>query len=105
MTNKNTNKDTHKIKDFFLKFISFEHFITPNIVTFIFWLITACVVLSGLYTMIAAFNYDGGLMIFIYGLIKTILGVLFTKVSCEMLIVLFKINDSLIQIAKNTKKE
>ena len=92
----NTNPIVEKTLNFLKKFISFEHFITPTIVTFIFWIVTACVILSGLYSIIA--------VSFIFGVIELILGVLFTKIFCEMLMVLFKINESLKEIAKNTKK-
>lgn len=91
---------------FFKKFISFDNMITPNIITFLFWLIITIVILTGLGTIITAFRgvYGVNQWLIIYGLLYIVIGSLITKVFCEMLIVLFKINESLKEIAHNTKK-
>ncbi|MGQ4003036.1 DUF4282 domain-containing protein [Francisellaceae bacterium CB299] len=81
---------------FLKKFISFNDFITPSIIVFIFWLSLVGISLSGI---VAIFFGN-----FIYGIIEIIFGAVFTKVFCEMLIVLFKINENLKEIAKNTQK-
>lgn len=80
--------------------------ITPSIITFLFWLIIAIVTLSGLATIITAFRgyYGVNQWLILYGLLYIIIGSLIAKVFCEMLIVLFKINENLKEIAKNTQK-
>ncbi|MBK2356145.1 DUF4282 domain-containing protein [Francisella hispaniensis] len=84
------------VVNFLKKFISFESFLTPSIIVFIFWLSIIGVCFSGLAAIFSGY--------FIAGILEIILGVIFVKVFCEILIVLFKINDSLKEIAKNTRK-
>ncbi|WP_044406727.1 DUF4282 domain-containing protein [Thiomicrospira microaerophila] len=73
----------------------FDAMLTPKIITAVYWLLLTGVVLSGIGTMIAQ-NFFFGLMIILFGA----LGV---RIWCELLIVLFKINDNLRKLAD--KKE
>ncbi|APD49904.1 DUF4282 domain-containing protein [Francisella hispaniensis] len=84
------------VVNFLKKFISFESFLTPSIIVFIFWLSIIGVCFSGLAAFFSGY--------FIAGILEIILGAIFVKVFCEILIVLFKINDNLKEIAKNTRK-
>jgi len=73
----------------------FDAMLTPKIITAVYWLLLTGVVLSGIGTMMAQ-NFFLGLMIILFGA----LGV---RIWCELLIVLFKINDNLRKLAD--KKE
>lgn len=90
----NELKNENPALKFLKQFISFESFITPSIIVFIFWLSIIAVCLGGL-----AAIFSGNI---IYGIIEIIFGAIFTKVFCETLMVLFKINNSLKEIAENT---
>ncbi|APC92189.1 MULTISPECIES: DUF4282 domain-containing protein [Francisella] len=105
--NETTKTNQNRAINFLKKFFSFDSMITPNIITFLFWLMIIIIILSGLGTIVSAFtNYYYGVnqLQIIYGLLYIIIGSLTAKVFCETLIVLFKINDSLKEIAKNTRK-
>jgi len=72
-------------------FLCFRSMITPAIIQILFWLVALFCVFAGLFVMIHNHHYGIGLQILI-------LGPLLTRVLCEMLIVLFRINDNLKQL-------
>lgn len=65
----------------------FDRMLTPQVITFVYWLLLVIIVISGLVAMFA--------QSFIAGLMAIIVGVLFARIWCELLIVLFKMNDAL----------
>lgn len=73
----------------------FDSMITPKIITFVYWLMLLGVVIFGLVTM---FNrFFGG---FWLGLAIIVGGAISVRIWCELLIVLFKINDHARRIAE-----
>lgn len=70
----------------------FEKMLTPKIITVVYWIIAAGAIVGGLGMMF--------MNSFISGLLTIVFGVLFARIWCELLIVLFKMNDAL-QIIKN----
>jgi hypothetical protein len=70
----------------------FDKMLTPTIIVVVYWLILAAAVVGGLVTMFTSS--------FLTGLLALIGGVLFGRIWCELLIVLFKMNDAL-QTLKN----
>ncbi|MCF6366802.1 MAG: DUF4282 domain-containing protein [Bacteroidales bacterium] len=82
-----------KMKDF----LFFLKMITPMIIQILFWIGVAGVVIMGLVTM-----FSGG---FLQGLLMIILGPIGVRLWTELLIVVFKINDTLTDIRNNTKKD
>lgn len=65
----------------------FDVMITPKIITFIYWLLLLGAVVGGLGSMFGgAFLQGVGILVF---------GVLFSRIWCELLMVLFKINENL----------
>ncbi|ABK89220.1 DUF4282 domain-containing protein [Francisella tularensis subsp. novicida] len=103
----NNNQSNHNpVVNFLKKFISFDSMITPSIITFLFWLMIIIIFISGFVTIIGSFGYYYGVnqLQIIYGILYIIIGSLSAKVFCEILIVLFKINENLKEIAKNTRK-
>jgi len=82
-------------KDFTMKDIFFfDSMLTPKIIIFIYWLGLISVVVGALATMFS--EYGGG---FWSGLGVLLFGLIGTRVWCELLIVLFKINENLQKIA------
>ena len=76
----------------------FDSMLTPKIITFVYWLMLLGSVIGGVSTM---FNsYSGG---FWMGLVTLVGGVIFARIWCELLIVLFKIHENLQRLAD--KKE
>lgn len=72
----------------------FDKMITPKVINVVYWFMLASAVFSGLAMM---FNqYSGG---FLPGLFILISGVIGARIFCELLIVLFKINENLQKMA------
>lgn len=66
----------------------FDSMLTPKIITFVYWLLLFAAIVSGVGTMFG----DGG---FITGLLLAVFGAIGARIWCELLIVLFKINEAL----------
>lgn len=81
--------------DILKKFLFLDSFITPKIVTFIFWAQAVLAVLGGLFSIFSG-SVIGGLLIIV-------IGPVLARVSAEMVIVLFKIHDNLQKIADREK--
>lgn len=77
----------------------FDSMVTPKIITFLYWLMLLGVVVGGIYVMFLP--YIGG---FFKGLGILVFGALYVRISCEILIVIFKINESAHRIAENTPR-
>lgn len=73
-----------------ITFLKFDKMISATLIKWLFYISLVVVVLGGLFLMFT----DS----FIFGLLAIILGVLFVRVYCEVMIVLFKIHESLIEI-------
>ncbi len=80
----------------FKDFLLFRKLLSPVLIQFIFWLGVFYSLFSGVYTMIY--------MSFFSGLWFLIIGIIFSRVFCEVLLLLFRINDNLTEINANTKK-
>jgi hypothetical protein len=74
------------------EFLSFRKMITPLFIQVIFWLMVGICVIGGIITMA-----QGGASIFA-GLMMIVVGPLFIRIYCELLIVLFRIYDELVGI-------
>lgn len=82
------------MKDIFF----FDSMLTPKIITFVYWLSLLIVCVAGLSTM---FGGWGGLTFvkFILGIAIIIGGAVAARIWCELLIVLFKIDENIKKIA------
>ncbi|TMW70624.1 DUF4282 domain-containing protein [Alteribacter natronophilus] len=76
-------------------FLNFNRMITPMIIKIIFWIGAGFSVLLGFITM-----FDGGVSVLI-GLFVIVVGPLLVRIYCELLIIFFKVQESLHSI--NTK--
>ena len=65
----------------------FDTMITPKIITFIYWVLLFAAVVGGLWTM---FNLS-----FFMGILYAVGGAFAARIWCELLIVLFKMNEAL----------
>ena len=78
-------------------FFSFDRMITPTIIKIVFWIGLVVTVLGGLIFLLAG---NGGVRFL--GLLYLVLGPLGVRVYCELLIVIFKMNETLSSIERNT---
>ena len=76
----------------------FETMLTPKIITFVYWLLLLVAVVSGIGAMFT--GYSGVTFgSFIMGIGIAIAGAVGARIWCELLIVLFKINENIKKIA------
>ncbi len=82
-------------------FLNFDKMITPAIIKIIFIIGIALTTIIGLSMVIrGAGAYFGGGLLVIFGLLTIILGPIFVRINCELMIVLFKIHESLEEIRR-----
>lgn len=80
---------------------TFDSMLTPKIVTFVYWLMLLFAVFAGLATMFSGY---GGFTFgkFLLGLVAILGGAIGARIWCELMIVIFKINENL-QFLKDSK--
>ena len=85
-------------------FLKFKKMITPFIIQILFWISVAGSIIMGLIFIIqgATARSGGGRMVFI-GILYVLLGPLVARIYCELLIVIFSINNTLTEV-KNILK-
>ena len=77
----------------------FETMLTPKVITFVYWMLLFVVVISGFALMFGFGMYGFNFSSFIKGLLMIVVGSAMVRIWCELLIVLFKINESVQKIA------
>ena len=72
----------------------FDKMLTPNIITFVYWLLLLAAVVGGLGSMFGGYEGFtlGGLFM---GVLYAVGGAIGARIWCELLIVLFKMNEAL----------
>lgn len=83
--------------------LTFENMVTPKIINIIYWIGLLSVIITGLFTMSGGPYSPMTFQTFIVGLISIALGALFTRIFCEMIIVVFNIYSKLKEINENLK--
>ena len=73
----------------------FDDMVTPKVITAVYWLLLLFVLIGGIGLM---FGGPGGLGGFIGGLLAIAIGAVGARIWCEMLIVVFKMNEALQEI-------
>jgi hypothetical protein len=82
-------------------FLSFRRMITPMIIQIIFWVSVVILVLSALITIIGGIlGGEAGAMV--GGLLLLVVGPVLARVYCEILILFFRMNETLTNIQRNT---
>lgn len=74
----------------------FDSMLTPKIITMVYWLLLFFAVISGLGTM---FGGELSFGKFLMGIAVAVGGAIGARIWCELLIVLFKINENIKNIA------
>lgn len=95
----------HKSENQIHDFLTFRKMITPIIIQIIFWVgVVVCIIYSLiLITAGAGARYGGGTEV-LAGLLMLLLGPLFVRVGCEILILLFRMDETLAEIKNNTER-
>lgn len=83
-------------------FTSFDKMITPTIVKILFYIGVFLTIVCGLVEIIGGLASGEGSLVF-FGFITVIFGPIFAKVYCELLMVIFKIYDTLKEINQKMK--
>jgi hypothetical protein len=79
-------------------YLNFRKMITPLIIQIIFWVGVAACLISGLIQIAGGFGrYGNGGLIFM-GLLTIILGPIVIRIYCELIILLFRIYDTLVDL-------
>ncbi len=86
------------------KFLFFDTMITPRIITFIYWILLLVVIGYGFSQMFGGYS---GFTIgkFLTGFLYMIGGAVVVRIWCELMIVIFKINENLQKLKDNEKGE
>jgi sensor histidine kinase YesM len=80
----------------FMEFAKFKKMITPVVIQVLFWLLVAACLIMALVSF--------GQAQILTGIVTLVLGPLFVRIYCELLILAFRIRDLLEEISKNTKR-
>ncbi len=85
-------------------FLKFKKMVTPVIIQILFWIGVVVSVIGGLISIVrgAGASYGGGGMVLV-GLLWIFLGPIIVRIYCELLIVIFSINDTLTDIKNQLK--
>jgi hypothetical protein len=85
-------------------YLNFKKMITPIFIRAIFWILVGLCVLVGLGEIVsgAMYHFGGGAQV-LAGFLTLFIGPVFVRIWCEILIVLFSINDTLTEIRDNTR--
>ncbi|MEJ2612389.1 MAG: DUF4282 domain-containing protein [Candidatus Thiodiazotropha sp.] len=72
----------------------FDKMLTPKIITIVYWLLLLAAVIAGVVSMFS--GYQGfSISSFFVGIVYAVGGVISARIWCELLIVLFKMNEAL----------
>ena len=90
------------MKDFF----NFQKMITPVIIQFLFWLgILGCII-AGILLIVMGTIWEGlDVELVFMGIGYIVLGPIVVRIYCELLIILFSINDTLTDIKKQLNRQ
>jgi hypothetical protein len=82
--------------------LTFEKMITPKIITVVYYIALAGVLISGISALSSADSFLEGIL---KGVLIIGLGSLFVRVYCELCIVFFKMNESLAALRKANESQ
>ncbi len=88
----------------FNDFITFRTMITPVVIQVLFWIGVTLTVLGGLGFMVASLS-NGSAVGALLGLLYLVLGPLFWRVYCEIIIIFFRVYETLLQIRDKLGKD
>lgn len=78
-------------------FLFFDKMLVPKLITLIYWALLLAAAITGLGSMFSGY---GGFSFgkFIMGIVVAVSGAFFSRIWCELMIVLFKIHEALQEI-------
>ena len=86
-----------------MDYLTFRRMITPIIIQVVFWVGAVLASLSGIILMIASLNLKQVDGVFI-GFFTMILGPVVVRIYCELLIIFFRMNETLTEIRNDLKR-
>jgi len=87
-------------------YLSFRKMITPLVIKILFWIGVAVCVIAGLITVATSSGrYGSGAFGFLSGLLFIVLGPVVVRIYCELLILFFRMNDTLTEIKQELAKK
>jgi len=87
-------------------FLKFRKMITPAIIQILFWIGAAISVIAGLIIMGTSFGrFGGGAATFFGGLLTLVFGPIVVRIYCEILILFFRMNETLTEIKNGLAKK
>jgi len=83
--------------------IQWDRFITPTVIRIFYWMALGLIVLSGLSFLFSALgmmaiNFFAGFFLLIASILYVCAGVVFVRIICELVMVIFRINEHLAAI-------
>lgn len=89
-----------------IDFLKFRLMITPVIIQILFWVGAVAMIVIGLVIMAGSFGYyGGGGASFFGGLLIIVFGPIIVRIYCELLILLFRMNETLSEIKGTLAKK
>ena len=82
------------------KVLFFNEMLTPSLIRLAYWLCLLAVLWTGLGQMFA-----GGFSSFLEGIVFIVTGAILARVGAELIILFFKLNENMEQVAANTKSD
>jgi hypothetical protein len=87
-------------------FLKFRKMITPVIIQVLFWVGVAGTVIAALVVMALSFGSSGGgAAQFLGGLVMLVVGPVVVRIYCELLILFFRMNETLTDIKNGLAKK
>ena len=99
---KYVNREKKEMKDLVLELLNFKKLITPKVITFVYWLMLAGSLIAGITVMNMGYR-SITLVQFLVGIGVMVVGIVIARIWCELLIVLFKMNEALQDIRSNNQ--
>lgn len=78
-------------------FLHFNRMIAGDIIKYVFWALAGLTVIGGLLSTLFAL-FSGEIIMVLMSLVFTVLGPVIIRIYCELMIVLFKIHENLVEI-------
>ena len=84
----------------FRDLFQWDRFITPTIIKTFYWLVIALIALmgiSGIFTGLSAMAISpfGGFIVLLSSIASVVVGVVFTRIAAEFILIVFRINEHL----------
>ncbi|WP_084399413.1 DUF4282 domain-containing protein [Henriciella aquimarina] len=86
------------------RFLSFDKMITGTIVKILYYVLLVIVIIGGVFFLLQSL-FSGRFGVFLFGLITVPLAVIYVRILCEMMIVIFRISDNLSALRQMKEKE